>query len=194
MVDQKETLRKADGGLGQKTRCRGYPNWKRVWGLREVVIPARFSFARPQPRPPAPDNKRQKMPNHVLSKKSTQIPKLFRNPADNLNRILREGRALSNIGITTNLLTKVTGLPSAANEFVTDLNQLAHDLKSGDIAAIEADYVLFSEAVLASTSNIGVTTALNSSPDSAATADGVPAPAASSGGSEGPAPSLNLQA
>jgi hypothetical protein len=108
---------------------------------------------------------------------------------------------MSNIGITTNLMRPVTGLPSAANEFVTDLNQLAHDLKSGDIAAVEADYVLFSEAVLscgelvlAPTSNIGVETTPASSPGSAAAADGVPTPVASSAGSEGPAPSLNLQA
>ena len=81
-------------------------------------------------------------------KNFSQIPKLFAKSADSLKRTLGEGRTLSNIGITTNLITHVKGLPSAANEFVTDLNQLAHDLKSGDIAAIEADYVLFSEAVL----------------------------------------------
>jgi hypothetical protein len=108
---------------------------------------------------------------------------------------------LSNIGITTNLMTRVTGLPSAASDFVTDLNQLAHDLQSGDIAAAEADYVLFSEAVLntgesvwAPTSNIGVTTTLASPPGSAAATGGVPTPVASSSGSESPVPSLNLQA
>jgi hypothetical protein len=108
---------------------------------------------------------------------------------------------MSNIGITTNLMRQVTGLPSAANEFVTDLNQLAHDLRSGDIAAVEADYVLFSEAVLscgemamAPTSNIGVETTLASSQDPAAATDSVATPVASSAGSEIPAPSLNLQA
>ena len=108
---------------------------------------------------------------------------------------------MSNIGITTNLITHVKGLPSAANEFVTDLNQLAHDLKSGDIAAIEADYVLFSEAVLscgevvlAPTSNTEVETTPAPSPDSAAATESVPTPVASSAGSESPAPSLNLQA
>ena len=108
---------------------------------------------------------------------------------------------MSNIGITTNLITRVTGLPSAANEFVTDLNQLAHDLQSGDIAAAQADYVLFSEAVLntgesvsAPTANIGVTTTLPSSPNSAAATESVPAPVASTAGSESPVPSLNLQA
>jgi hypothetical protein len=134
-------------------------------------------------------------------KNFSQIPKLFAKSADSLKRTLGEGRTLSNIGITTNLITHVKGLPSAANEFVTDLNQLAHDLKSGDIAAIEADYVLFSEAVLscgelvlAPTSDIGVETTLASPPDSAATTESDPAPDASSAGSESPAPSLNLQA
>jgi hypothetical protein len=169
--------------------------------LREKRIPARFSFACSQPRPSAQDNKCQKCQTTPSRKNSSQIPKLFPKPADSLKRILREGIALSNIGITTNLMTKVTGLPSAANEFVIDLNQLAHDLQSGNIAAAEEDYVLFSEAVLNSgesvptpTSNIEVAITPASSPGSAAATGGVPTPVASSPGSESLVPSLNLLA
>jgi hypothetical protein len=63
--------------------------------------------------------------------------------------------------MTTNLLTPLEGLPSAANEFVTDLNHLARDLKSGDLTAAEQDYVLFSENLLNGASSSTATDSAN---------------------------------
>lgn len=81
---------------------------------------------------------------------------------------------MSTIGITTDLISQVAGMPSAADQFVTDLNRLAHDLQDGDPAVVQADYVLFSESVLTALGSVplpstdqGVTTSLSSSADSA---------------------------
>jgi hypothetical protein len=55
---------------------------------------------------------------------------------------------LSTSGITSSLLSQIANSPSAANQFVTDLNQLAKDLQSGNLSAAEGDYVTLSEAAL----------------------------------------------
>jgi trimeric autotransporter adhesin len=74
---------------------------------------------------------------------------------------------LSTSGITSSLLSQIANSPSAANQFVTDLNQLAKDLQSGNLSAAEGDYVTLSEAALngvssstATTSASGITTNL----------------------------------
>jgi hypothetical protein len=74
---------------------------------------------------------------------------------------------LSSIGITSSLLSQIAGSPSAANPFVTDLNQLAQDLQSGNLPAAQQDYVTLSQDALdgaasstATTSASGITTSL----------------------------------
>lgn len=117
---------------------------------------------------------------------------------------------MSTIGITTNLLTPIEGLPSAANEFVTDLNHLAQDLKSGDLAAAAEDYVLFSEDLLNAGQSVPVPVSVIAvGSDGSGLVSGAPVqvapieqtsqgaalkPVAASPGSESSAPSLSLQA
>lgn len=74
---------------------------------------------------------------------------------------------MSTSGITSSLLSQIADSPSAANQFVTDLNQLAQDLQSGNLSAAEGDYVTLSEDALngassstATTSASGITTNL----------------------------------
>ena len=76
-------------------------------------------------------------------------------------------RALSTSGITTSLLAEIASSPSAANQFVSDLNQLAQDLQSGNLNAAQQDFVTLSQDALngvtsstATTSASGITTAL----------------------------------
>jgi hypothetical protein len=75
--------------------------------------------------------------------------------------------ALSTSGITSSLLSQIAGSPSTANQFVTDLNQLAEDLQGGNVSAAEDDYVTLSDDALngatsltATTSASGITTSL----------------------------------
>jgi hypothetical protein len=58
---------------------------------------------------------------------------------------LREGYVLSTIGITSSLFSQIASSPSTANQFVTDLNQLAQDLQSGNLSAAQNDYVTLSD-------------------------------------------------
>jgi hypothetical protein len=74
---------------------------------------------------------------------------------------------VSTSGITTSLLAEIASSPSAANQFVTDLNQLTQDLQSGNLSAAQQDYVTLSNDALngvtsstATTSASGITTAL----------------------------------
>jgi hypothetical protein len=74
---------------------------------------------------------------------------------------------LSTSGITTSLLAEIASSPSAANQFVTDLNQLAQDLQSGNLTAAQQDYVTLSQDALdgvtsstATATSSGITTAL----------------------------------
>jgi len=74
---------------------------------------------------------------------------------------------LSTNSITTSLLSQITGSPTKANQFVTDLNQLAKDLGSGNLSAAADDYVTLSNDALngttsqtATNSASGITTGL----------------------------------
>jgi hypothetical protein len=78
-----------------------------------------------------------------------------------------EGVSLSTSGITSSLLSQIIGSPSTADQFATDLNQLAQDLQSGSLPAAQQNYVQLSEDALngatsstANTSASGITTAL----------------------------------
>ena len=74
---------------------------------------------------------------------------------------------MSTSGITSSLLSEIAGSPSAANQFDTDLNQLAKDIQSGDLSAAQQDYVTLSQDALdgatastADTSSSGITPSL----------------------------------
>jgi hypothetical protein len=74
---------------------------------------------------------------------------------------------LSTSGITSSLLSQIADSPSAANQFVTDLNQLAQDLESGNLSAAQQDYVTLTQDALdgatssaSTTSASGITTSL----------------------------------
>lgn len=74
---------------------------------------------------------------------------------------------MSTSPISTSLLTQIADSPTAANQFVTDLNQLAKDLQSGNLSAAQQDYVTLSQDALngatsstASSSASGITTSL----------------------------------
>jgi hypothetical protein len=74
---------------------------------------------------------------------------------------------LSTSGITSSLLAQIADSPSAANQFVTDLNQLAQDLQSGNLSAAQQDYVTLTQDAFdgatssaSTTSASGITTSL----------------------------------
>jgi hypothetical protein len=76
-------------------------------------------------------------------------------------------KILSTSAITSSLLSQIVGSPSTANQFASDLNQLAQDLQSGDLSAAQQDCVTLSEDALngatsstANTSASGITTNL----------------------------------
>jgi hypothetical protein len=83
---------------------------------------------------------------------------------------------LATSAITSSLLSQIAGSPSAANQFVTDLNQLATDLKSGNLSAAQQDYVTLSQdaqngvtSSSATTSDSGITASLLSDVASSST-------------------------
>lgn len=57
-------------------------------------------------------------------------------------------QAISTSGISGSLLSEIASSPSAAEQFVTNLNQLAKDLQSGNLSAAQQDYVTLSEDAL----------------------------------------------
>lgn len=74
---------------------------------------------------------------------------------------------MSTSGISTSLLSQIAGSPSTANQFATDLNQLAKDLQSGNLSSAQDDFVTLSQDALngvtsssATTSSSGITTSL----------------------------------
>lgn len=74
---------------------------------------------------------------------------------------------MSTSGITSSLLAQIASSPSASNRFVTDLNQLAKDLKGDNLSAAQQDFVTLSQDALngatsatATTSDSAITTAL----------------------------------
>lgn len=83
---------------------------------------------------------------------------------------------MSTSGITSSLLASIADSPTAANQFVTDLNQLAQDLQSGNLSAAQQDFVTLSQDALngttsstTTTSSSGITTALLSAVSSSTT-------------------------
>lgn len=87
--------------------------------------------------------------------------------ADAARERSKRSYALSTSGITSSLLSQIVGSPSTANQFATDLNQLAQDLQSGNLSAAQQDYITLSEDALdgatsstATTSASGITTGL----------------------------------
>jgi hypothetical protein len=74
---------------------------------------------------------------------------------------------LSTNAITSSLLSQIVSSPTQANQFATDLNQLAKDLEGGNGAAAEDDYVTLSQDALngatsstATTGASGISTSL----------------------------------
>ncbi len=74
---------------------------------------------------------------------------------------------MSTSGITSSLLSQIASSPTSLNQFVTDFNQLAQDLQSGNLSAAREDYVTLSQDALngvtsstASTSSSGLTAGL----------------------------------
>jgi hypothetical protein len=67
---------------------------------------------------------------------------------------------VSTSGITSSPLSEIVGSPSTANQFATDLNQLAQDLQSGNLSVAQDDYVKLSEDALnGATSSMAITSA-----------------------------------
>jgi hypothetical protein len=67
---------------------------------------------------------------------------------------------LSTSAITSSLLSQIANSPSQANQFATDLNQLAKDLQGGNVTAAEDDYVTLSQDALnGATSSTATTSA-----------------------------------
>jgi hypothetical protein len=72
---------------------------------------------------------------------------------------------VSTSGITSSLLSEIVSSPSTANQFATDLNQLAQDLQSGNLSAAQDDYVTLSEDALnGATSSMATTSASGITP------------------------------
>jgi hypothetical protein len=74
---------------------------------------------------------------------------------------------LSTSSITSSLLSQIAGSDASANQFVSDLNQLAQDLQTGNLSAAQQDYVTLSQHALngvtsstSTTSASGITTGL----------------------------------
>jgi hypothetical protein len=74
---------------------------------------------------------------------------------------------VSTSGITSSLLSQIASSPSTLNQFVTDFNRLAGDLKSGNLSAAQDDYVTLSEdalnganSTIATSSSSGLTASL----------------------------------
>jgi hypothetical protein len=74
---------------------------------------------------------------------------------------------MSTSAITGSLFSQIASSPSAANQFATDLDQLAQDVQSGNLSAAQQDYVTLSQDALngvtsssATTSANGITTSL----------------------------------
>ncbi len=61
-------------------------------------------------------------------------------------------------GISSSLFSQIAGSSSEANQFVTDLNQLAKDLQSNDLSAAQEDYVTLSQDALNGVTTSSATT------------------------------------
>lgn len=74
---------------------------------------------------------------------------------------------MSTVNFTTSLLSGIAGSSSTADQFVTDLDQLAKDLQSGNLSAAQEDFVTLSQdaqngtgSPTATSSDSGITTTL----------------------------------
>jgi hypothetical protein len=65
---------------------------------------------------------------------------------------------MSTSGITSSLLSQIASSPLAANQFVSDLNQVTSDLQSGNLSAAQEDYVTLSSDALNGATSSAVTT------------------------------------
>jgi hypothetical protein len=65
---------------------------------------------------------------------------------------------LATSGITSSLLSQIASSPSTANQFLTDLNQLAKDMQSGDLSGAQDDFVTLSQDALNGASASSATT------------------------------------
>ena len=65
---------------------------------------------------------------------------------------------MSTNGLTSSLLSQIAGSPSEANQFVTDLNQVAQDIQSGNIPAARQDFITLAENALNGVESSGTTT------------------------------------
>ena len=65
---------------------------------------------------------------------------------------------MSTSGLTSSLLSQIAGSSGEANQFVTDLNQLAQDVQTGNLSAAESDYVTLSDDALKGTTSSTATT------------------------------------
>jgi len=66
---------------------------------------------------------------------------------------------VSTSGITSSLLQQILESPSTANQFTSDLSQLAQDLQSGNLSAAQQDYVTLSQDALNGTGSATANTA-----------------------------------
>jgi len=103
----------------------------------------------------------------AAAKKLKFLPRTPINPLIECKRSNGGIYLLSTSGITSSLLSQIASSPSTANQFVTDLNQLAKDLQGGNLPAAEDDYVTLSDdaqngatSSTATTSASGITTSL----------------------------------
>jgi len=109
----------------------------------------------------------------VLRRLVIRTNKVFAANADGERVVCTEpekGYIVSTSGITSSLLAQIAESSSTANQFTSDLNQLAQDLQSGNLSAAQQDYVTLSEDALngtgsstADTSASGITPSLLSS-------------------------------
>ena len=74
---------------------------------------------------------------------------------------------MSTSAITTSLFSQIAGSDGTTNQFVTDLNQLAQDVQSGNLSSAQQDYVPLSQDALngvssspSTTSASGITTSI----------------------------------
>jgi hypothetical protein len=79
----------------------------------------------------------------------------------------RRRNTVATSALTSNLLSQIADSGSTANQFVTDLNQLAQDLQNGNLSAAQQDFVTLSEdaqngatSSTATASASGITTSL----------------------------------
>jgi len=69
---------------------------------------------------------------------------------------------MSTSAITSSLLSQILNSPSEANQFASDLNQVAKDLQTGDLSSAQQDYVTLTQDALNGTTSSATTTTTSS--------------------------------